>query len=37
LRRTVPGLDFNRPSDAFLAAADRCGLRRELLNQRENL
>jgi anti-anti-sigma regulatory factor len=37
LRRTVPALCFDNPSDAFTAAVDRCGLRRELLNAREGL
>jgi len=31
LRRTVPALFFENPSEEFLAAVDRCGLRRELL------
>ena len=31
LRRTVPALSFENPSEEFLAAVDRCGLRRELL------
>jgi len=30
LRKTVPAISFPDPSDAFLAALDRCGLRREL-------
>jgi anti-anti-sigma regulatory factor len=37
LRRTVRALSFNSPSDAFIAAVDRCGLRRELLSAREGL
>ena len=37
LRKTVPELSFDRPSEAFLGAADRCGLRRELLGAREGL
>jgi ABC-type transporter Mla MlaB component len=37
LRKTVPALSFDRPSEVFLAAVDRCGLRRELLNAREDL
>ena len=35
LRKTVPALSFDSPSDAFIAAVDRCGLRRELLSARE--
>jgi anti-anti-sigma regulatory factor len=35
LRKTVPELSFNSPSERFLGAADRCGLRRELLGARE--
>ena len=35
LRKTVSTLSFDNPSDAFIAAADRCGLRRELLSARE--
>ncbi len=31
LRKTVPVLSFEDPSDEFIAAVDRCGLRRELL------
>lgn len=37
LRKTVPALSFTDPSEAFLIAVDRCGLRRELLNTREGL
>jgi anti-anti-sigma regulatory factor len=37
LRRTIPSLAFDSPSDAFVAAVDRCGLRRELLGTRESL
>jgi len=37
LRKTVPGLSFDNPSDVFLAAVDRCGLRRELLGVQEDL
>jgi hypothetical protein len=37
LRRTVPALAFDNPSTAFIAALDRCGLRRELLGAREGL
>jgi ABC-type transporter Mla MlaB component len=32
LHRTAPVLSFHRPSAEFLAAVDRCGLRRELLS-----
>jgi ABC-type transporter Mla MlaB component len=35
LRKTVTSLSFDRPSDAFVAAVDRCGLRRTLLAERE--
>ena len=35
LRKTVPGLCFDNPSDAFIGAVDRSGLRRELLGARE--
>jgi len=31
LRRTVAALSFKDPSAEFIAAVDRCGLRRELL------
>lgn len=31
LQKTAPELSFNHPSAEFLAAVDRCGLRRELL------
>jgi hypothetical protein len=37
LRKTVPTLSFDNPSDAFIAAVDRCGLRRELAGAREDL
>jgi anti-anti-sigma regulatory factor len=37
LRKTVPALSFHKPSDAFLNAVDRCGLRRELLGGPEDL
>ena len=39
LRKTVPTLSFRSPgspSEAFTSAADRCGLRRELLGSRES-
>ena len=35
LRKTVPGVSFDNPSEFFIAAVDRCGLRRELLSVRE--
>ena len=35
LRKTVPALGFDNPSAAFIGAADRSGLRRELLGARE--
>ena len=35
LRKTVPGVSFDNPSESFINAVDRCGLRRELLNIRE--
>jgi anti-anti-sigma regulatory factor len=31
LHKTAPALSFRQPSAGFLAAVDRCGLRRELL------
>lgn len=37
LRKTLPVLSFDNPSDAFVSAVDRCGLRRELLDAREGL
>ncbi len=37
LSKTVSALSFDSPSDAFLGAVDRCGLRRELLAGREDL
>jgi ABC-type transporter Mla MlaB component len=37
LRKTVPVLSFDNPSEAFISAVDRRGLRRELLNAREAL
>jgi anti-anti-sigma regulatory factor len=36
LRKTAPTLSFDDTSDAFIAAVDRCGLRRELLGARGN-
>ena len=35
LRRTIPEVSFDHPSEAFTGAVDRCGLRRELLSARE--
>jgi hypothetical protein len=35
LRKTVPALSFDNASEAFIGAADRGGLRRELLTARE--
>jgi anti-anti-sigma regulatory factor len=35
LRKTAPALRFGNPSEAFAAAVERCGLRRELLGARE--
>ena len=35
LRKTIPALAFDDPSDAFIGAVDRSGLRRELLGARE--
>ena len=35
LRKTVPGLSFDHPSEAFINAVDRSCLRRELLGVRE--
>ncbi len=37
LRKTVPVFSIDNPSDAFVGAVDRCGLRRELLCARETL
>jgi anti-anti-sigma regulatory factor len=37
LRKSVPTLSFDSPSEAFSGAADHCGLRRELLGAREGL
>ena len=36
LRKTVPGLCFDEPSEVFTGAVERCGLRRELLGGRES-
>ena len=35
LRKTVPALSFDNPSAAFIRAAERSGLRREILGARE--
>jgi anti-anti-sigma regulatory factor len=35
LRKTATAISFDDSSEVFLAAVDRCGLRRELLNVRE--
>jgi ABC-type transporter Mla MlaB component len=37
LRRAVPALSFDKPSQVFADAVDRCGLRRELLGAREGV
>ena len=37
LRKTVPELSIDNPSEFFIATVDRCGLRRELLSVREAL
>ena len=37
LGTTVPALFFDNPSDVFVSATDRCGLRRQLLGSRESL
>jgi anti-anti-sigma regulatory factor len=37
LRKTVLALSFDNSSESFIAAVDRCGLRRELLGAREGL
>ena len=36
LSKSIPALSFERPSDVFIGAVDRCGLRRELLSGRED-
>lgn len=36
LRKTVSALNFDDPSETFIGAVDRCGLRRELLGARES-
>jgi len=37
LCKAIPAFSFDQPSDAFLNAVDRCGLRRDLLGGREDL
>ncbi|QOY86732.1 STAS domain-containing protein [Paludibaculum fermentans] len=37
LRKTAPALSFAHPSDAFVRAVDRCGMRREFFRTRESL
>ena len=37
LKKTVRAVSFDRVSDVFVSAVDRCGLRRELLSAREEL
>jgi anti-anti-sigma regulatory factor len=37
LRETVPALSFDSPSEVFIRAVDRCGLRRELLGAQVDL
>jgi ABC-type transporter Mla MlaB component len=37
VRKSVPVLSFDNPSEAFIGAVDRSGLRRELLSAREGL
>jgi ABC-type transporter Mla MlaB component len=37
LRETIPALSFGHPSEVFVGALERCGLRRELLGGREGL
>jgi anti-anti-sigma regulatory factor len=37
LRKSVSSLSFDDPSEVFIAALDRCGLRRELLGARDCL
>jgi anti-anti-sigma regulatory factor len=37
MRKTLPELCFDNPSEVFIGAVDRCGLRRELLSAREGL
>lgn len=37
LRKSVTGLSFDDPSEVFVSAVERCGLRREILGGREDL
>jgi anti-anti-sigma regulatory factor len=37
LSKSLPALSFDPPSDVFIGAVDRCGLRRELLKVRDDL
>jgi anti-anti-sigma regulatory factor len=37
LRKTLPTLSFDSPSEFFLGAVDRCGMRQQLLRTRESL
>jgi ABC-type transporter Mla MlaB component len=37
LRKSAPAVSFAKPSAAFIASVERCGLRRELLTAREGL
>ena len=37
LRKAVPSLSFDNPSEAFIRALDRCGMRRELLGGKDML
>ncbi len=37
LRKAIPALSFDDPSDGFIRALDRCGMRRELLGAKEPL
>jgi anti-anti-sigma regulatory factor len=37
LRRSFPALQFENPSEVFVSAVDRCGMRRELLSAQEGL
>lgn len=37
LRKTVIALSFDNPSEVFVNAIERCGLRRELMGTRESL
>ena len=37
LRKTVIALSFDNPSEVFVNAIERCGLRRELMGARESL